>query len=177
MVHNKTKTIVMAAFFIALDIIITRFVSFEVAFPMGPVRFDFQIIVAALCGYALGPWWGAICLASADLLGVMLNSGSLGIFLGFTLSAAMRGLLFGLLLHKREISVPWLLISIAGVFAVTDIFMSTLWLSIMMSADYLPLLVTRLLPKGILLAVEMMGGSVMIKLFAVVNRRSERRRI
>lgn len=171
MTSKKIKKLVLAAFFVALDIIVARFLSFEIAFPMGPVRFDFQIVVAALCGYALGPFWGALSLASADLLGVILNSGSLGIFLGFTLSAAVRGFLFGLLLHKREIKVQNLLISIPIVFVIVDLGLGTLWLSIMLSTPYLPLFITRIVPKMILLVVEVIGGIGSLKLYDIIYKR------
>ncbi|MEG0570281.1 MAG: hypothetical protein RR497_01405, partial [Oscillospiraceae bacterium] len=85
--NSKTKLLATSALFVALDIIVARFFSFEVVIAASPVKFDFQIVVAALCGFTLGPIWAAVTLTASDLLGVFLNSGSLGIFLGFTVSA------------------------------------------------------------------------------------------
>lgn len=173
MTSKKLNLLVTAAFFVALDVIVTRFLSFEIPMPpFGPVRFDFQIVVAALCGYALGPMWAMLSLVASDLLGVMLNSGSLGIFLGFTLSAAVRGLMFGLLLHKKQINIGRLIVAVSAVYITTDVFLSTLWLSIMLSSPYLPMLIARLVPKAILLATELAASIGAIKLFNLIEKRS-----
>lgn len=172
MTSKKINLLVTAAFFVALDIIVVRLLSFEMAFPFGPVRFDFQIVVSALCGYALGPMWAMLSLAAADLLGVLLNSGSLGIFLGFTLSAAVRGLLFGVFLHKKQINITRLIIAVCAVYITTDMLLSTLWLSIMLSAPYIPMMIARLVPKGILLVTEVVASIGAIKLFTLIEKRS-----
>ncbi|MFZ2539031.1 MAG: folate family ECF transporter S component [Oscillospiraceae bacterium] len=173
MSSNKIKTMVTAAFFVALDIIVTRYLGFEFPSPMGPIKFDFQMVVAALCGYALGPVWGCLTLITSDLLGVMLNSGTLGMFFGFTVSAMMRGLLFGFFLHNKQIKPTRIILSIALVFIPVDLFLNTLWLSMLIGTPYFPLLVSRIIPKMILMMIEMAVVLCMPKLFTIVRLRKE----
>lgn len=151
---DKTRLLVVAAFFVALDIIVARYLGFEFPSIVGPIKFDFQIVVAALCGYALGPVWGCLTLVTSDMLGALLNSGSVGFFFGFTVSAALRGLLFGLLLHNKEVKPMRIILSVIAVFIPIDLCLNTMWLSILMHAPYLPLFLSRIAPKLVLMAVE-----------------------
>ena len=56
--QKKIRIMVTAAFFVALDILTARYLGFELPSPIGPIKFDFQLVVAALCGYVLGTWQG-----------------------------------------------------------------------------------------------------------------------
>lgn len=170
MTSKKVQIMVTAAFFVALDIIAARYLGFEFPTPIGPIKFDFQIIVAALCGYALGPFWACLTLVSSDLLGAMLNSGSLGIFLGFTLSAALRGFGFGLLLHNKHITPLRIIICVMTVFIPIDLCLNTLWLSIIINAPYFPLLISRIIPKLILMGAEIVLTIALIKMFYIIKK-------
>lgn len=165
------RTMATAAIFIALDIVVARLFGFEMPTPFGPMKFDFQLIVAALCGYALGPWWGCLTLVSSDLLGAMMNSGSLGIFLGFTLSAAVRGVAFGGLLHNRRVSPLRIILTAGCVYLAVDLLLNTLWLSILTRSPYLPLLAGRAIPKLIWMAAEIALTLALTKLFEVIRLR------
>lgn len=169
MSSNKTRIMVTAAFFVALDIIVARYLGFEFPSPVGPIKFDFQIVVAALCGYALGPLWGCLTLVSSDLLGAMLNSGSLGMFFGFTVSALMRGLMFGFFLYNKPLKPVRTAVATAIVFIIVDLFTNTLWLSMMVGTPYFTLLIARILPKSILMVIEIVAVLCVPKLFSIVK--------
>lgn len=162
---EKIKMIVTGALFVALDIIIARFFTFELPTPLGPVKFDFQLVVAALCGFALGPLWGSLTLVGSDILGALLNGGSLGFFFGFTLTAFMRGVIFGLLLYKKEPKIPRLVTSSIIAFFICDFCMNTLWLSMILGTPYFPFLAARIIPKAVLLAADILLISCLKKLF------------
>ena len=170
MKSEKVKMIAMGAFFIALDIIVARFLGFEVPTPLGPIKVDFQVVVAALAGYFLGPIWAAITLVSSDLLGVLLNSGSMGAFFGFTLSAGLRGFIFGMLLYKKNPTVKRIIFSVPCVFIPVDLFLNTLWLTILMGGTpYFPFLVARIIPKLLLMVAECLILVCLRKLFVVLR--------
>lgn len=160
---------VTAAFFVALDIIVARYLGFEFPSPVGPIKFDFQLVVAALCGYALGPLWGCLTLVTSDLLGVMLNAGSLGIFFGFTVSALLRGLLFGLLLYNKPLKPLRIIAAAAIVFVSVDFFLNAFWLSILTGTPYFVLIPTRVVLKMPLLVVDVILLLCLPKLFSIVN--------
>ena len=88
--NNALKKLVLAALFVALDILFTR--VFCVYLMGGAERVSLQTLASAVCGWALGPWWGAGVAAAADLLGSAVGTSGLSFFPGFTLTAALRGL-------------------------------------------------------------------------------------
>ena len=171
LINQRTKTVVTAAFFVALDIIVLRFLSFEIPTVGGPIRFDFQIVVAALCGYALGPTWGGLSLLGSDLLSASLSRSSIPLFPGFTLSAFLKGFLFGLLLHKRDVKTSRLILSVVIVFILVDFLLSTYWISILSGTPYMVLFVSRILPKSILLTAEIIASVGAIKIFEIIRKR------
>ena len=93
--NNALKKLVLAALFVALDLLFTR--VFCVYLMGGAERVSLQTLASAVCGWALGPWWGAGVAAAADLLGSAVGTSGLSFFPGFTLTAALRGLTYGLL--------------------------------------------------------------------------------
>lgn len=171
MTSKKLRILVTAALFIALDVIVARFFSIEVPTPVGPLKADLQVVVAALCGYTLGPVWGGISLVASDLLGVMLKSGSLGAFFGFTASALLRGVLFGLLLYKKPVSQARNVVAVAVTFLLVDFFLNTVWLSMMMNAPFLPMLTTRVLTKLPVMAIDIAVILCLKKLFPIIGKR------
>ena len=76
------KKLVLAALFVALDLLFTR--VFCVYLMGGGERVSLQFLANAVCGWALGPWWGAGVAAVADLTGALIGSSGLAFFPGFT---------------------------------------------------------------------------------------------
>lgn len=87
----KVKTIVSIALLVALSIILTRFFSIS----MPTLRIGFGEIPIMLAGMFFGPIAGAITGSLADFIGFMINPLGPSYFPGFTISAALRGALFG----------------------------------------------------------------------------------
>ena len=102
--NNALKKLVLAALFVALDLLFTR--VFCVYLMGGAERVSLQTLASAVCGWALGPWWGAGVAAAADLLGSAVGTSGLSFFPGFTLTAALRGLTYGLLLYRKPVTFP-----------------------------------------------------------------------
>lgn len=69
--RNSIRKLTLAAVFMALAIVLTRFLSINVAV----FRFGFGMVPVHLAGYLLGPFWGALTGLLADLIGLMINAG------------------------------------------------------------------------------------------------------
>ena len=78
---------------VALDVLLTRVLAFNT--PVMKIGLGFVAI--AVCGAVYGPVAGAICGALGDIIGSLLFPTG-AYFPGFTLTAALTGLIFGLLL-------------------------------------------------------------------------------
>ncbi len=138
---SKLRSLVLASLFVALDIVFTRFFSVML---FGVERVSLQFLATSLCGAMLGPLWGAAAAIVGDLLGMLINSAGLSYFPGFTLTAALRGMTYGLLLHRRSVSYPRTLMAEAVVSLVLNLLLNSVWLSIFFGQGYLAVLALKL---------------------------------
>lgn len=147
---SATSRLVIMAFLIAMEIILTRFCSINTPI----LRIGFGFLPVAMMGIMFGPVWAAAGYAIGDLLGMLIfPSGAY--FPGFTLTAFLTGLIFGLFLHNREISwkrvLPASLIIILG----CNLILDTLWLSILMGDGFIALLPTRIFKCAVMLPIHL----------------------
>ncbi|HAN44662.1 MAG TPA: folate transporter [Ruminococcaceae bacterium] len=126
LIASKTKKMVLAALFVSLDIVLTRFFSFDF---MGIERITLNFVPQALCGYFLGPVWCMLSLVSSDFLGMMLFPTGGAYFFGFTVTAALKGLAYGYVLHNKPVSFKRIIISQLISLLVLGVFLNSLWLS------------------------------------------------
>ena len=132
--NNALKKLVLAALFVALDLLFTR--VFCIYLMGGAERVSLQTLASAVCGWALGPWWSAGVAAAADLLGSAIGSSGLSFFPGFTLTAALRGLTYGLLLYRKPVTFPRCLGASAAVSILWGLLLNSLWLSFYMGKNF-----------------------------------------
>ena len=136
--NSQITTIVCVALLVALNIIFTRFLS--ITTPI--LRIGFGFIPVAIASIAFGPFWGAVCGAVGDVLGMALwPSGEFT--LGFTITAALSGIVFGLLLHGRY-SLKRVILASVIVCVLLNLCLDTFWLSILMDKAYFVMLPVRI---------------------------------
>ena len=109
------------ALFAAIDILFAQI--FVIKFSSNFI-FDFQTLAASICGYVLGPLWASVSLVAGYLLGWAVFG---GFFPGYILSAAVRGFMFGRLLHKKEVESKNFVLSVGVVFLTTDMILNSIW--------------------------------------------------
>ena len=145
----NTRTIVYLAVLVALEIVLNRFLSINT--PV--VKIGFAFVPIAVAGMLFGPLPAAIVAALADLLGAILfPTGT--IFLGITLTAFLKGIAWGLFLHKKQ-SVLNIVLAVLVDQIVLSYFLNSFWLSILMGTTYTALLATRIVQTAILIPVEL----------------------
>ena len=151
--ENKSNTmrLVIMAFLIALEVILTSFCSINTPI----LRIGFGFLPVAMMGIMFGPLWTAVGYAVGDLLGMMIFPTG-AYFPGFTLTAFITGLIFGLFLHGKEITwktvLPASLIIILGL----NLLLDTVWLSILMGDGFIALLPTRILKCVVMLPIHLL---------------------
>lgn len=132
---KDTKIIAYMGLLIALDIVITRFASIA-----GPTfRVGFGFVPMSITGYLLGPVLGIIEGGLADLIRIWaLPTGAF--IWGFTVSAMVRGLIYGVFLFRCR-STGWKLVvrcilcSLAATLIV-DLGLNSYWLIQITGAPY-----------------------------------------
>ena len=144
--HSKYKStgpnlnlgiLVCVALLIALDVILTRFLSIQTQF----LRIGFGFLPIAIAGMAFGPVWGGICGGVGDILGMIIYPSG-AYFPGFTLTACLTGIIFGIFLF-RKYNIIRLIGAAAFVCVILNLLLDTLWLDIMYGSGYLALLPAR----------------------------------
>ncbi len=140
---NKKRITILTcvALLIALDIVLTRFLAINTQF----LRISLGMIPVALAGVAFGAVWGGICGAVGDFLGMLLfPSGAY--FPGFTLTAALTGIIYGLFLYRRNdrYKVRNTLLASFIVCIGCNLLLDTLWLNIMYGSGFLAILPARI---------------------------------
>lgn len=146
----RLRKIVTAGLLIALNIVLTRFMSFVIA---GHIRIGFGLLPTHIAGYLLGPLGGFAVGAGADLLGVMINSFGQTPHPGMTLSSGLQGLIPGLLtvlarsdVFRRDHRIGWkqlVIVSSLTTGLLVSWLLQSLWLSQLQSLPYTLELVTR----------------------------------
>ncbi|ADL03753.1 folate family ECF transporter S component [Lacrimispora saccharolytica] len=161
-VSIDTHSLVTMGLLIAIEVILTRFVSIQA----WNLRIGFGFLPIAVAGMILGPVRAGIMAAIADFLGAILfPSGTF--FPGFTFTALLVGILYGIFLYKK-MNTRRIATAIGIHQCILSLFVNTFWLSILYGSPYWPLFTTRIVQTVIMLFVE---G---ICLVAVCNKKVSR---
>ena len=151
-----TRTLTLTALLTALEIVLSRFLSISA----WNTKIGFAFVPVVLAAMLLGPLNAGIVAALADFLGALLFPVG-PYFPGFTLTAFLMGLTYGLLLY-REQSFLRILAAVAAHQLLLSLLLNTLWISLLYGSPFGPLLLSRLPQCAILTAVQL----VVIRLLA-----------
>lgn len=146
---TKLSSLVTMSFLIGLEIILTRFLSINTPI----LRMGFGFLPVAITGILYGPVWAGLCYTIGDFLGLMLFPIA-PYFPGFSLSAFLTGLTYGLLLHNKPVTWKRTLIAAAIVCLLINLCLDTFWLYIIMDQAVIGLLPTRILKAFIMLPIQ-----------------------
>lgn len=144
----NTKLIVTIGLLTAIQIVLSRFLSINA----WNIKIGFAFVPVFVAAWLYGPVPAMLVGGLGDFLGAILFP--IGpYFPGFTLSCALTGLVFGLLLHKKQ-SLPRIAAAVCLNQFGISLFLTTLWISMLYGSSYSALLSIRLVQAAILSAVE-----------------------
>ncbi len=163
---SKNKKIILSALFIAATIVLSRFLS--VRTPILTIGFSFIPIMlsAILLGYKYSTFIAVI----SDVIGAILfPSGSF--FFGFTISAFLTGLIYGLILYQDKFVMDKkfmkrLIISTLIVTLVVNGILNTVWVSIIAGSAKKIIIPVRIAKQLIMIPVKIITMSSICKIFA-----------
>lgn len=153
---SKNKRIILAAICLAMLIVLSRFLSIKTPI----LKISFAFVPTMLCATYLGWKWSVLINILGDLVGALLFPTG-PYFVGYTITTAIAGLIYGILLYKSTpTAIPerkFIFRTIASVILVAVIVnmgLNTLCLSITMGKAFLPLFWMRLLKQIIMVPVH-----------------------
>lgn len=148
--NNNTTRLITIAFFIALEIILTRFLSINTPI----LRIGFGFLPVAMLGIMYGPLWAGAAYALGDILGMMIFPAG-PYFPGFTVSALLTGMVYGLILHNHQVTWKRVLLASSVVCIVVNLGLDTYWLSMLMGKGILALLPARIIKTAVMLPIQL----------------------
>lgn len=135
---------------VAIEFILVRYLKIMIG---GTIRISFGFIPMVAVSILYGPLWSGIAFALSDILGATLVP--IGIYHpGFTFSAFLKGVIFGFILYKREVS--WknvIAASFLTVFGV-NLLLDSIWLSQIFNKAYMLLLPARIIKTMVMWPIE-----------------------
>lgn len=159
-----TQQMVLMAALIAAHVVLSRFLSIAA----WNIKIGFAFVPVVLAALYMGAWQAALVGALGDFIGAILFPIA-AYFPGFTVTAFLTGLVYGLFLHKGRSSA-----AILGAVLVTEIggslLLNTLWISILFGAPFAPLMATRVFQVVIMGFVEFVAIRCMVSITAKAAR-------
>ena len=161
---KKIKKIIISALLLAASIVINRFLSINTSI----LSIGFTFVPLMLSGIILGWKYSLVIAGLADLIGALLFPfGSF--FIGYTISALLTGLVYGLLLYNKEgfkFNKKFLIRLIIAILIVCIFInggLNTLWLILTSKKATIAILPTRILKQLIMIPVMFTTMSLLTK--------------
>ena len=111
-------------------------------------------------GIYLGPWYAGLICALGDLIGALLFPFG-AYFPGFTISAGLMGIIYGLFLYRKPESkisnfkyIVFLIISSVIVLGGIKILLESLFLNVLYGKAYLAVIASRVVTQSIMLPIQ-----------------------
>ncbi len=160
----SVQMLVQMAFLVALQVVLSRFLS--VSTPVAKIGFGFvPVALAAVC---FGAPAGFVVGGLADFLGAILFP--IGpYFPGFTLTAALIGVVYGVFLH-RKFSWQRVILAVLVISVVFSLGMNTVWISVLYGQGFWALIPGRLLQVAVMIPVQVIVILPMRRVAMLMNR-------
>ena len=158
--RGDISRLVIIALMIAMEIVLTRWVGIMIIPPFARISLGFLPI--AMVGIKYGPLYAGAAAAMADLIGFWLFPPAFPYFPGFTFTAFLAGIVYGIFLHKKSEKMLNIVIAAAIVTIFIQGVLDTIWLIIMFGEGFIGIMPARLVRTAIMLPVQI----VTIKLVA-----------
>lgn len=153
---SRNKKIIITSVLLASLIILSRFLSIKT--PITKISFAF--IPTCLCAIWLGPKWTVLLNVLGDLIGATLFPTG-PYFVGYTISTAIAGLIYGLLLYKKDENAPSekifiikVIIAVLLVTVIVNMGLNTLWTSMTSGKAFMVLFGTRFVKQIIMAPIH-----------------------
>ena len=147
--NKNTKKIVIIAMLVAFDVIFSRLLAFNILI----AKVGLGFAAAAVCAMLYGPAWAGVCAALDDLVGALLFPTG-AYFPGFTATAALTGVIYGLFLYKgRPNFKRCFLAALTNSLAVTLIINSVM-IRLVYGPELVPLMAARSAEALVMPAIE-----------------------
>lgn len=126
---TNVRGLVLGALLVALYVVL----GFFKIYITPDNRLSLTFIAVVVAGYVMGPVPAMVIGGLGDLVGFMIFPTGGAYFPGFTISAALSGLIYGLCLYKRPLKqlIWWIILSRVLITVGISMFLNTVWNAIL----------------------------------------------
>ena len=161
--YKSTKTIAVAAMMLALQVALSVVTGIQVT-PY--LRISFGYLATVATAYLMGPVVAMGNAALADILVSFLKPVG-PFFPGFTLSALLGGLVYGVSFYRHRVGIKHILLAKLVIDVVVNLGLNTLWIQMMGGKAFLVALPARALKNLIQYPIDV---ALMLPLFQVMSQ-------
>lgn len=174
---NKVKNLTNIAILFSL-LLIGKLISLPSGF--GDLGISFTYIIFSIISMLYGPICGIVIGALSDILGHFMFQGGTVFFLGYTVSAMLAGLVYGLCFYRTKVTFTKCLTARIIVNMFINVVLGTIWWSMVYDLPYdatmtylytiaLPKNIIYLLPQSIVLYIIMKALAGPLKMFNLLD--------
>lgn len=146
---KSTRCLVLTALLIAVNVTLDL-LGLTIKLPPN-LRIGFGFLCNAAIGMLFGPVVAMVAGVGTDILGYFAGNLTMGgYFMGFTITAIVGGLFWGLWLYPRKLTIGRAIGAKVCINLFCNIVLNTLWLS-MMGGEAMKLLLVTRIPKNLLM--------------------------
>lgn len=163
----KTKKLTSIALLIALEVILGRM---GIMTPIVSINFSFVPLV--INAILFGPISAAVSSGLADIIGSLMLPQGLGTYFpGYTVSAMLTGLVYGLILYRKPKNLGRIILACSITSLVISLGLSAFWVYVMTGKGYLAILFTRTLQIAVMIPVKVLVINMIVyRLIPLVKR-------
>ncbi|OOO00469.1 MAG: hypothetical protein ATN35_07100 [Epulopiscium sp. Nele67-Bin004] len=156
-----TRELVILSALIALEIILSRFLSIIIG---SLIKISFSFVATCLMATMFGPLWTAVGCGVADIIGATLFP--IGSYHpGFTVSSMISGALYGIFLYRKSFKLQSVILREVISTLVISIGLNPLWLSHLYGNPYLVTLGRRIPAILVMTPIQIVLVSIVWKFF------------
>ncbi|MCT3347490.1 folate family ECF transporter S component [Lactobacillus hominis] len=152
------QDLVILALLIAINIVLQK-IQFGPAY----LKVGLGFIGLTMLGYYFGPVWGSIGAGVSDILMSTAFGVEGGFFPGFTLSAMLGALIYGIFFYKQPIKIWRIIVSTLLVTALVNVLLNTYWLHLLYGLNLKAAFLSRILKELIVPWIQMIVIYIVLK--------------
>lgn len=167
---KKTRTLVLTALFIAINVAMDA-LGLRIDITQ-EVRISFGFLTSAMVGLLFGPFVGMTAGAASDILSFIVHSSGGAYFPGFTLTAMLSGVFYGLGLYKSKLTIWRALVTKTAVSLFLNVCLNSVWHNLLYGKALMVILPLRIGKNLIALPFEVALLFLLGKMVEQINLRS-----
>lgn len=146
---KDTRSLAFSAMLLAIAVVV-GFFAIQVT---ESIKISFAFLVDELCGALFGPVVGMIEGGLADLLKYLVAPTG-PYFPGFTISSIVGGLIYGLFLYGRKVTLRRVIACNATITVFVNMVLNTYWLTMLYGSAFMAIFPARIVKELIMLPIN-----------------------